>query len=591
MIKDHILLVEDDEVILHTTAEWLREVVDGHTVVHTGRSYAEAMKHVSQRNLTYCIVDLGLPAETYGRAVEVGPGEACELGFRLIDDILRLNPFAEVVIASRFSDHQAVQQVKNRVVLQPGARVRRVLNKTLDENYLDRIEEDIKGLDGQIGEILKRLGVRAVHPLERRIVRRLWALAKRPVTGWPTPRVVIRGESRSGKDTWADVFSEFVDVLRPHPDRPDTQRVDIGTLPVDGEGARVALFGMRKFDRQQAAGIFEKATFYRRQNRQHFRPGHDLATPRDRPVYEAGAVAILREIGNLRIELQPLLLSALDTSPLHGGIIQTAGEPISIRVGCSFVFTTNAAIEERVVSSERAGPGEFREDLYRRLRAEPSEWLYVPSIHDLGMDGLLAHLRARLRMSGGEEPEIAPSAIALLQTALDRKLPELTMEAVDGIANNYRPGDDLRIVDDHIIRALAKMEQPSRTIVSPSRARPRRASPPNLPELAAQTGIKRNTKQYFALKYFVERFGSPVNEMDLLTYLNETPEAAAVRGPRYKPYDPSDMHPLVKLISDLKTKLAAHVAATGVELQPRLRGEYQLVWHIPRSSGTEVDGS
>ena len=68
---------------------------------------------------------------------------------------------------------------------------------------------------------LKAASIRAIHPLERRIARRLWKKAGQKYDRWPVPIIVIRGEPRSGKDAWANVFIKFIEGQK----NPQNQRI------------------------------------------------------------------------------------------------------------------------------------------------------------------------------------------------------------------------------------------------------------------------------------------------------------------------------------------------------------------------------
>ena len=164
-------------------------------------------------------------------------------------------PDVDVSILSRFSGDEAV----TRVVMElekGGLWPRNVWNKNLRNNgpgtesranwYVKKIKEDVGGLDQRLVESLRGVGVRVVHPLERRLARALWRRSGAALE-WPRPVVVLRGETRSGKDMWARAFSAFIDAR--HPLTGGAKRregsLDLGQVSgrSGGESGKIALFG------------------------------------------------------------------------------------------------------------------------------------------------------------------------------------------------------------------------------------------------------------------------------------------------------------------------------------------------------------
>ncbi len=186
--------------------------------------------------------------------------------------------------------------------------------------------------------------------------------------------VLLTGESGTGKE----VAARFIHARSSRAAGPFVA-VNCAALP--GELLEAELFGVRRgaytgADRDRA-GQFQRA---------------------------AGGTLLLDEIGELPLALQAKLLRALEeraVMPLGGG--ETV--PVDIRV----IVATHRDLGQAV------GAGQFRSDLYYRLRVLP---LRMPALRERPSDVplLAAHLAAKIAATYGRPvPELTAEAVARLR--------------------------------------------------------------------------------------------------------------------------------------------------------------------------------
>lgn len=477
MFKEKILIVEDDEILPGFWEEEILAIGDEATEVLKARSYEEAVKLAASRDISYCLLDLGLPKRAGEKPVEVDDPEVCKWGIETLRALARTNPQIEVSIVSRFANHRSVARIKSSLKNE-GLPFTRVLDKNLHARdtsqdphwYLEKIKQDVHGLNEMAGHLAK-IGLRVVHPLERRIARRLWRKAGMAYAS-PLPVIVLRGDTRSGKDHWAEAFSTFIEAQNPNPRRAPMAKLDLGQIggASSGEAAKISLFGCRNFqDLDDAAGIFERATAYKRTTKGKSSYVHEsqnsqqrLARPTDEVDLEACNVAHLVEFGNLPTECQQLLLTVLDSNPSTGGRIIPAGAGNDwLRVGCPVVLSTNARIEERVERSDSLTSNGLREDLYRRLSREPGGWIHLPSLGELGEKAFFSHLRLALQHACGDSVEISPGTIPMLADFYEQGL--FDMEAINLMISSVSQSGDRWLMDEHVFQATQGRKEFRRT--------------------------------------------------------------------------------------------------------------------------------
>lgn len=244
------------------------------------------------------------------------------------------------------------------------------------------------------------------------VLRSLIQLADQDVVGWPLPRVLLRGETGSGKGMLArlyyDLLKEFDGLReRPHDRRgPGLYVVNCASLVAEGEGGRVRLFGYRHKKATNASlhvtpGVFELASAYPHRVSGDFAP--DGATP----IYAAGGVVFLDEFVTMNKDLQAAVLNALDDGVVH------RQDGSRVEIGCHVLFATNASSEE--ISTTMRG------DLLDRI---PYQLSVPPLISRLDEIPWLIKSFARHRlyqMAGRKQPlenfnvEIAPSATHIIE--------------------------------------------------------------------------------------------------------------------------------------------------------------------------------
>jgi DNA-binding NtrC family response regulator len=199
----------------------------------------------------------------------------------------------------------------------------------------------------------------------RGVLRDAWRFAKSDVN------VLIRGESGTGKELMARFVHRASDRAR-----GPFVAVNCAALPPTLLASE--LFGHER-------GAFTGAT----------------ASRKGRFREAAGGVLFLDEIGDMPLDMQPVLLRALEQRTVRpvGG---TGDVPVDFRL----VAATNTDLEALVAA------GQFRADLYYRLNVIA---LDIPPLRDR-VDDILPLARHLLAASGGPSKRIGSAAARVLQS-------------------------------------------------------------------------------------------------------------------------------------------------------------------------------
>lgn len=444
-MKETILIVEDDPTDATLLRTKIEAVQDGDTEMLHAETRDEAVEFAASGRISYCALDLELP-QSKREKTKVGVAGKCRLGFEVLGKVLANNPHVEVRVLSRHTDISTISEDLVKEFRQD-RRIIDLNSKKDDTNYADKVASDVMGLT-DINPVLQRRGIQVVHFLERRLARKLWKLAGRTWC-WPTPIVVLRGESRMGKDRWAHAVPEFRDAQHPCANRVACTLLDLGQVSRSGSGdsALIKLFGARNYQGvAEAAGIFERATGRKNNHQVDF----------NRSNY-----AVLSELGNLPGECQSLVLEVIDSNPDRGGRITRQGTGnIPMGIGCGFIFTTNARLEKQVVPSDEAGEGTFREDLYERLGAGHG-WLFVPSFREMGVEAFIAHLRLAIERHKQKDYEIGPTTDRVLRSSFEDPGQRFSHESILRIVRAFLADGGNRLTPDHVSAALHRPPQES----------------------------------------------------------------------------------------------------------------------------------
>lgn len=218
-------------------------------------------------------------------------------------------------------------------IFDKNGKITRIINNVRDVPILKQMfDEQLKQetlLQSYKSELTKRTELAGGLIAESSKMRQILRVAERVSGNQST--VIIRGESGVGKGVIARLIHDMSD-------RESKPMVSINCGAIPASLLESELFGY-------AAGAFTGAN-------------------RDGKVglFEAadGGVVFLDEIGELPLQLQPKLLSFLET-----GEIMRIGSTKVKKVDCRIIAATNRNLEQMVAE------GEFREDLYYRLSVIP----------------------------------------------------------------------------------------------------------------------------------------------------------------------------------------------------------------------------
>jgi two-component system, NtrC family, response regulator AtoC len=346
-----LLLVDDDPTILLAVGRYLERL--GYEVLTEGTG-AGALAAYQDRRPEMVLLDLYLP-------------DAHEFS---VLEALRTRNASVVVLTGRGDIDTAVRAMQlgaENFLTKPvdlehlGAVIARGVekNRILREN--ERLRERDRG-----GGRLEALGS---SPAMRELAEKVELLARSDRT-----TVLLTGESGTGKG-WV---ARMLHGLSP---RSRSPFVEVNSAGLTATFLASELFGHEK-------GAFT-----------------DARERRDGLFLEAdGGTLLLDEVGDLGVELQPRLLHVLETRTFR-----RMGGNREITVDVRLVAATNRNLQGAV------DRGEFREDLFYRLKVAP---LHLPPLRERNAEdrlGMLHHLLAQLGHEiAGSAPAIADDAVEML---------------------------------------------------------------------------------------------------------------------------------------------------------------------------------
>jgi len=313
--KGHILVVDDDNDVLQAAKLFLKQHV---TKVDTEKSPKSIPNLIKNNNYDVVLLDMNFTED-------VSSGKE---GFHWLNKILEIDPSLAVVLITAYGDvEKAVKAIKmgaTDFVLKPWqnekllATVHSALNLTQSRREVDVLKKQQKQLSAYIDQHYQDIiGHSAAM---NKVFETIEKVAKTDAN------VLITGENGTGKELVAR-------ALHRRSDRSDKvfMNVDMGAIPENLFESE--LFGHTKGAftdaKESRAGRFEIAS---------------------------GGTLFLDEIGNLPLQLQPKLLSAIETRK-----IMRIGSNKPINIDIRLICATNEPIQEMVQNQE------FRQDLLYRI--------------------------------------------------------------------------------------------------------------------------------------------------------------------------------------------------------------------------------
>jgi len=313
--KGHILVVDDDNDVLQAAKLFLKQHV---TKVDTEKSPKSIPNLIKNNNYDVVLLDMNFTED-------VSSGKE---GFHWLNKILEIDPSLAVVLITAYGDvEKAVKAIKmgaTDFVLKPWqnekllATVHSALNLTQSRREVDVLKKQQKQLSADIDQHYQDIiGHSAAM---NKVFETIEKVAKTDAN------VLITGENGTGKELVAR-------ALHRRSDRSDKvfMNVDMGAIPENLFESE--LFGHTKGAftdaKESRAGRFEIAS---------------------------GGTLFLDEIGNLPLQLQPKLLSAIETRK-----IMRIGSNKPIEIDIRLICATNEPIQEMVQNQE------FRQDLLYRI--------------------------------------------------------------------------------------------------------------------------------------------------------------------------------------------------------------------------------
>lgn len=359
-MTSRVVIIEDEALLVRNMTRYLTRL--GHEVTGAG-TVADGLRAHDEAQPDIVLVDHNLPD---GTGIDVIRAIRAR---DLTTKIVMITAHGSVAIAVEAMKAGADDYLSKPVSLEEVAlQVDRLLSQSQTEEslaYFRRREASRGGLDRIIGtspkiEVLKRL------------ITQIVTMEHRQTAGTPPP-VLITGETGTGKELVARAL-HFDGARR------DAPFVEINCAALPDHLIESELFGHEKGAftdaRERRAGLIQSA---------------DKGT------------LFLDEIGEMPLAAQAKLLKVLED-----GKVRPLGGTRERTVDVRFVAATNVAIEDR------AREGEFRPDLYYRLRGLS---IVIPPLRDREGDAVVLaqhFLAQRRRRYGRPNLTLDPGAIAAL---------------------------------------------------------------------------------------------------------------------------------------------------------------------------------
>lgn len=256
-------------------------------------------------------------------------------------------------------------------------RVERIVNNVRDIPLLEQLFDERNKQEALIEdyrnrlygpEYIKKKSVIAASAAMRRVI----SLAERAANS--DSSVLILGDSGTGKTVVAEMIHEMSS-------RREAPMVSINCGAIPANLLESELFGyvggaFTGASKSGKVGLFEAAN---------------------------GGVVFLDEIGELPLDLQPKLLSFLES-----GEFMRVGSTKVVKVDCRIIAATNRNLKKMIVENL------FREDLYYRLSVIPIE---IPPLRDRREDiaPLAAALLKEMNEKNGTDKTLSPKAMGELE--------------------------------------------------------------------------------------------------------------------------------------------------------------------------------
>lgn len=313
--KGHILVVDDDNDVLQAAKLFLKQHV---TKVDTEKSPKSIPNLIKNNSYDVVLLDMNFTED-------VSSGEE---GFRWLKKILEIDPSLAVVLITAYGDvEKAVKGIKmgaTDFVQKPWqnekllATIHSALNLTQSRREVDVLKTQQKHLSADIDQHYQN--IIGHSPAMNKVFETIEKVAKTDAN------VLITGENGTGKELVAR-------ALHRRSDRSENVFISVDLGAITENLFESELFGHTKGAftdaKESRAGRFEIAS---------------------------GGTLFLDEIGNLPLQLQPKLLSAIENRK-----IMRVGSNKPIDIDIRLICATNEPIKEMVQNQT------FRQDLLYRI--------------------------------------------------------------------------------------------------------------------------------------------------------------------------------------------------------------------------------